>query len=273
VDSRDLLAASDLPAHEAERLLLSVTGRTRAELYLDPLSEADVVQFRTLAEQRMRGVPLQYLEGTVQFGSVELHVDTRALIPRPETEHLWEEAAAALGNAGPGTRIVDLCTGSGALALALKERFPAAQVFGSDVSEQAIALAQENASLNDLEVGWCKGDLFDALPTRLKGRVDLVVSNPPYVSAKEYDGLPEEIRLHEPEQALVAGPMGDEVLERIAGEVYWWLGTGGWLFCEIGETQGERALEMFGGWLSCEVRNDLTGRPRILVGRKGARCC
>jgi release factor glutamine methyltransferase len=93
------------------------------------------------------------------------------------------------------------------------------------------------------------------------------------VSAGEYERLPDEIRLHEPRQALVAGPRGDEVLERIAEEVYWWLGTGGWLFCEIGETQADRALELFGGWLHCEVREDLAGRPRVLVGRKGARCC
>lgn len=273
MNARDLLAASDLPAHEAERLLLSVLGGTRADLYTGSASDADASRFHALVEQRRRGEPLQYVEGSVQFGPIGLRVDERALIPRPETEFLWEQAVGALGDAGPGTRMVDLCTGSGALAVALKAHFPSARVFGSDLSGKALSLAEENASLNGLEIEWCRGDLFDALPVRLKGRVDLIVSNPPYVSADEYEGLPSEIRMYEPEEALVAGPRGDEVLKRIAEDVYWWLSTGGWLFCEIGERQSERALELFGGWLQCEVRNDLAGRPRILVGRKGARCC
>jgi len=249
------------------------TGWTRPELYSTGPTAEQLDQYRSLVARRREGEPLQYLEGRIPFGPVEVRVDERALIPRPETEYLWEQAVTALGDAGPGTRIVDLCTGSGALALALKARFPAAQVIGADLSEEALALAAENAALNTLEVEWCKGDLFDALPTRVKGRVDLIVANPPYVSAGEYATLPDEIRLHEPKQALVAGALGDEVLERIAEEVYWWLGTGGWLFCEIGVTQADRATELFGGWLYCEVRNDLAGRPRILVGRKGARCC
>jgi len=262
-----------IPRHEAERLLMVATGWTRSELYATDPTPEQLDRYRSLVARRREGEPLQYLEASIPFGPVEVRVDERALIPRPETENLWEHAVAALDDAGPGTRIVDLCSGSGALALALKARFPAAQVIGADVSEEALALAAENAALNNLDVEWCKGDLFEALPTRVKGRVDLIVTNPPYVSAKEYETLPDEIRLHEPKQALVAGARGDEVLERIAGEVYWWLGIGGWLFCEIGETQADRALELFGGWLYCEIRNDLAGRPRVLVGRKGARCC
>jgi release factor glutamine methyltransferase len=268
-----LFLDTSLPRHEAERLLMVATGWARADLYAAEPTPEQLNRYRSLVDHRREGEPLQYLEGSIPFGPVEVRVDGRALIPRPETEYLWEQAVAALGDAGPGTRIVDLCTGSGALALALKARFPAVQVIGTELSDEALSLAVENAALNDLDVEWCKGDLFDALPVRAKGRIDLLVSNPPYVSAGEYERLPDEIRLHEPRQALVAGPRGDEVLERIAEEVYWWLGTGGWLFCEIGETQADRALELFGGWLHCEVREDLAGRPRVLVGRKGARCC
>ena len=267
------LLDAGIPRHEAERLLMAATGRTRSEVYTSEPTAQQLDRYRSLIARRREGEPLQYLEGVIPFGPVEVRVDERALIPRPETEYLWEQAVAALGDAGPGTRIVDLCTGSGALALALKARFPAARVIGTDVSEEALALATENAALNTIDVEWCKGDLFEALPTSAKGRIDLIVSNPPYVSAGEYAALPDEIRRYEPERALVAGTRGDEVLERIAEEVYWWLGTGGWLFCEIGASQADRALELFGGWLYCEVRNDLAGRPRVVVGRKGARCC
>jgi release factor glutamine methyltransferase len=268
----DLLDAG-IPQHEAERLLMAATGRTRAGLYSGEPTDEQLDRYRALVARRRNGEPLQYLEAVVPFGPVLVRVDHRVLVPRPETEYLWEQAVNALGQAGPGTRIADLCTGSGALALALKACFPAAQVTGTDVSEAALAVAIENGAMNGLDVEFRAGDLFDALPDHMKGRIDLIVTNPPYVSTGEYEALPDEIRLYEPEGALVAGPRGDEVLERIANDVYWWLSTGGWLFCEIGETQADRALELFGGWLFCEVRHDLAGRPRVLVGRKGARCC
>lgn len=269
----DLLRDSGLPLHEAERLLMTVTGGTRADIYQQDLTEVDAARFRILAAQRRRGVPLQHLEETIPFGPVQLRVDRRALIPRPETEYLWEQAVAAIGTAGPGTRMVDLCTGSGALAIALEKAFPGARVTATDISEDALALAGENAALNGVSIDLRQGDLFDALPISIKGRIDLLVTNPPYVSEAEYGQLPGEIRDHEPRGALVAGPRGDEVIECIADDVYWWLAQGGWLFCEIGETQAERAIELFGRWLFCEVRDDLAGKPRILVGRKGARCC
>jgi release factor glutamine methyltransferase len=202
-----------------------------------------------------------------------LRTDRRALVPRPETERLWEEGVAALGEAGPGTVIVDLCTGSGNLALAFQHQFPQARVVATDLSSDALALAEENADALGLGVTFLKGDLFEALPVELYERVDLLVTNPPYVAESEFDRLPVDVRDHDPRQALVAGPRGDEMLVRIADEAYWWMGTGGWLFCEIGETQSERALDLFGSYLDVEVRPDLTGRPRILVGRKGGRCC
>jgi release factor glutamine methyltransferase len=274
VESRRLLEASPLPGHEAERLLMSLTGRTRSDLLAgDDLEDAVVDRFRSLQARRLAGEPLQYLEETVPFGLVDLKVDARALIPRPETEAVWDEARRMLGEAGPGTVIVDLCTGSGALALALKASFPEARVFATDVSEEALALAEENAGRLGLEVQFFHGDLFEALPKSIYERVDLLVSNPPYVAAGEWETLPADVRGHEPRQALVAGQSGTEVLDRIADEVYWWLGVAGWVVCEIGETQGEHAAGMFGQWLDVEVRPDLTGRDRILVGRKGARCC
>ncbi len=251
--ARAAAAAGALPAHEVRRL------RALGGSYED------------LAVRRLAGEPLQYLEGTVQFGPLELAIDERALVPRPETEGMWEMAVAALGDAGPGTVIVDLCTGSGNLALALQHAFPRAQVYGTDLSEGALALAEENAARLGHDVTFLHGDLFDPLPRKLMGRVDLLVANPPYVAAGEYPSLPADVR-REPREALVSGPDGTEVLARIGDEAPWWLAVGGWLFCEIGETQGERALGLFGG-VDREIRRDLAGRERYLVGRKGAPCC
>lgn len=269
-----LLDQADLPVHEAERLLAVATGRARRDLLAGAGIDGEAAErFRDLVRQRLAGVPLQHLEGTVQFGPIELRTDRRALIPRPETERLWEAAVTALGEAGPGTVIVDLCTGSGNLALALKHHFPSARVFATDISKEALSLAGENGEALGLDVAFLEGDLFDPLPADLYERVDLLVANPPYVTEAEFDHLPVDVREHDPRSALVAGPQGDEVLTRIAEDAYWWMGTGGWLFCEIGETQADRALELFGAYLDVEVRPDLTGRPRILVGRKGGRCC
>lgn len=271
---RLLLNEPEVPLHEAERLLAVAMGRSRHQLRAEAVVDAEAAQrYLDLVQKRLAGIPLQHLEGTVQFGPIDLRTDGRALVPRPETERLWEEAGAALGEAGPGTVIVDLCTGGGNLALALKHRFPLAQVYATDLAGEALALAEENAAALQLDVMFLHGDLFAPLPSELYGRVDLLVANPPYVTEAEFDRLPVDVRDHDPRQALVAGPRGDEVLAQIAADAYWWMGTGGWLFCEIGETQSERALELFGAYLDVEVRPDLTGRPRILVGRKGGRCC
>jgi len=273
VTPADLVRTSGLADHEARRLLTAVTGRDAAALTaaatIDP---DDAARFTALAARRRSGEPLQYLEGTVDFGPLRLVVDGRALIPRPETEYLWEMAVAAMGPTGPGTVLVDLCTGSGNLALALRHAFPETRVLATDIDAAALSLAKENAAGTGLDVEFLEGDLFAPLPRDLMGRVDLIVANPPYVAAGDLAALPSEVRDHEPAGALFAGPTGLEVLERIADEAYWWLGVGGWLFCEIGEQQGERALALFSG-LDREIRPDLTGRDRYVVARKGAPCC
>jgi release factor glutamine methyltransferase len=260
-----------LPAHELDRLRRTVTGRSAAGLVLEPaLSAEQRDRLESLVARREAGEPLQYLEGTVDFGPITLKIDRRALIPRPETERVWEEAVASLRSAGPGTVIVDLGTGSGCLALALKHSFPEARVIGVDVSSEALALAAENAEFTGLEVEWLQGDLFTALPADLRGRIDLIVSNPPYVATG--DPLPGEIADHEPHLALFAGPQGTEVLARIAEESFWWVGIGGWVICEIGDGQREEVDGLFSPF-DREVRRDLAGRDRILVARKGASCC
>ena len=261
--------ATGLPEHEARRLLQLVTGRDAAGVGLLADLEPDQgLRFQELVERRLRGEPLQYIEGTVQFGPVEVKVDPRVLIPRPETEVLWERAVAALNTVDENTVIVDLGTGSGALALALKHAFPEARVYATDVDPDAVALAREN--LDHAGVTVLTGDLFAALPFGMRGQVDLLISNPPYVA--DGDDIPSEVRDYEPARALFAGPRGDEILERIAEQAFYWVKPGGWLFLEIGETQARRAMELFADF-QCSVYEDMTGRPRILAGYRGATSC
>lgn len=241
-----------LPAHELRRLW-AVAGEDHDRL-------------AALVEARLGGEPLQYLEGTAAFGPLDLAVDHRVLIPRPETEQLWE---LATGLVDRPEVIVDLCTGSGALALALKLVFPTARVLATELSPGAVAVARANAGRLGLEVEILEGDLFAPLLEDLAGRVDLVVSNPPYVAEGEWSVLPEDVK-REPVMALVAGPEGSEILARIAGQVGTWLRPGGVVVCEMGETQGETVRALFAGLDQIRIRPDLTGRDRFVTARRGS---
>jgi release factor glutamine methyltransferase len=257
---RRLIDAAGLPEHEAWRLLAAVTqqspGTVRAGVELSPNQEA---RFKHMVRRRLSGEPLQYLEGSVPFGPIEVTVDRRVLIPRPETEYLYSLAAEAASSPG---LIVDLCTGSGALALALKHRFPDALVIGTDVAAEALELAALNGVRNGLEVEWRQGDLFSALPDGLRRRVDLLVSNPPYVAAAEWDRLPVDVR-HEPYGALVAGPEGTEIVEQIIDQVGGWLAPVGQAWIEVGDRQAELLARRH----VVEVVPDQYGLPRFLLTR------
>lgn len=221
--------------------------------------------FRKMVARRERGEPLQYIEGTVQFGPLVLRSDSRALIPRPETERLWELSVELIrGSTSPV--IIDVCTGSGNLALALKHTFPTARVIGVDLSPRALLLARENAIITGLDVEFSAGDLFAALPPELHRNAALVISNPPYVAAAELEDLPADVRDHEPTDALVSGPAGTEILARIATEAIDWLRPGGVVACEIGETQADQCLDLFAQYAP-QVKKDLAGRPRYILGR------
>ncbi|HEX2421296.1 MAG TPA: peptide chain release factor N(5)-glutamine methyltransferase [Acidimicrobiia bacterium] len=186
-----------------------------------------------LVRLRASGHPLQYLEGTVAFGPLTIAVDERVLIPRPETEYLADHLA---GRYSSPALIVDLGTGSGALALFLKAAWPESRVIATDISDDALVLAAENGASLGLEVEWRHGDLFSALPGEIGGRVDLIVANPPYISEEEWEKLPIDVR-QEPRTALVAGPKGTEMIERIIAGVGNWLKPAGEAWIEIGETQ------------------------------------
>ena len=261
--SRDLLAqAADLPDHEVIRLLMAATGRSRSDVLVGfDVSTQEHTVFDAYVERRRADEPLQYIEGTVPFGPVELHVDERVLIPRPETEYLFEQVIEMIED--PHV-IVDLCTGSGNLALALAATFPDADVYAVDLSEDAVAVAKDNAHRIGLKVHVLTGDLFNALPQHIRGSVDLLVSNPPYLAASELADLPTDV-LAEPEMALVAGPIGDEVLASIAIEAEEWLSPGGLIACEISEFHGDRIAELFDRY-DPTIGTDLTGRVRFVFG-------
>jgi release factor glutamine methyltransferase len=258
-------ATADLPRHEVERLLMAATGLGRSGLLLTgALPDEAVHRFEALLARRRAGEPLQYLEATVDFGPVTLHVDRRALIPRPETERLWELATEL--HAGEVKVIVDLCTGSGNLALACAHHWPEARVLATDRSAAAAALARENADALALPVEVLVGDLFDPLPADLAGRVDLLVANPPYLSEAELGQAPAEV-LAEPRDALVAGTDGIEVVARIGAGAGRWLAADGVAVVEVSEHHAHRAAALFAG-LDATVHHDLAGRPRFVVARR-----
>lgn len=235
-----------LPAHERRRLLAS------------GLSDVEV-----LARRRLEGEPLQYLEGTAPFLDFEVVVDRRVLIPRPETEHLFELALSLAD--GPSV-VVDLGTGSGVLALAAARAFPRAAVHAVDVDAGALAVAGENARRLGVSVELHHGDLFDPLPSALRGVIDLVVSNPPYVADGEWPSLPVDVR-HEPPVALMGGHDGTEVLKRIAGAVREWVRPNGLVVCEMGEEHGRAMREAFGAIGSVSIHQDPAGRDRYVAAR------
>ena len=240
------------------------TGRSRTDVLVGfDVTSHDVDRFDEYARRRHDHEPLQYIEGSVVFGPVELLVDERVLVPRPETEYLFELALARVESP---LVIVDLCTGSGNLALALATTFPDATVYAADVSDDAAAVTRGNADRNGLELVVLTGDLYDPLPESVHGIVDLIVSNPPYLASGEVAGLPADV-LAEPRGALVAGERGDEVLERIASDAHHWLAPGGVIICEISEFHVERSRYHF-DHLDAVVEKDLTGTDRFVVGRR-----
>jgi len=257
---------SGLPYFEVRRLIASLTTESIHPGL--PLTPDIATQTESLIRRRQAGTPLQYLEGYVEFGPVRVRVDQRVLIPRPETEQLWELVTRLIPTSLPSL-IVDIGTGSGALALALAHSYPQAQVIATEICPDALQVARENVEANRWvggRIDLLQGDLFDAMPSRLAGRVDILVSNPPYVAEEEWPGLPADVRA-EPYKALVSGPRGTEVLERLATGAADWLQPLGTVLVEIGETQACRVKDLFGAAdIDARIHSDLTGRPRFVWG-------
>lgn len=254
------------PRVEAEVLLMHVLGADRAALYARraALTEAEAAAYRRALHRRAAGTPLQYLTGRQAFFGLELEVAPGVFIPRPETEVLVEVALGLLEDR-ERPLVVDVGTGTGAIALAVKARRPDARVLATDRSAAAVALARRNAARLGLEIEVLEGDLLAPIPASLRGRVDLLVSNPPYVTEEEYASLPPEVRA-EPPEALVGGT---EHHRRLAAAAPGWLAPGGWLAVEVGASQGQEVAALFRRHLErVEVVPDLTGRDRVVRGRR-----
>jgi release factor glutamine methyltransferase len=253
------------PRQTAEALLMYFLGTDRSGLYAraEGLDTRTARLFGRALCQRCHGVPLQYLVGEQQFLDLVLGVAPGVFVPRPETEVVVERAAEALQDVELPA-VIDVGTGTGAIALALKRVRPDARVLATDVSEDAVAVARANASHLDLEVEVLHGDLMDPVPPDLRGRVDLIASNPPYVTREEYEDLPPEVRA-EPFEALVGGT---DVHRRLGEAAPEWLGPEGWLVMEIGASQGSEVAGLLRDrFESVEVLRDLAGRDRIVRGR------
>lgn len=286
---RALADAGIGPADAEARFMIERASGFDAGEWLDiaeavPTERAEQ-SLRDMVRRRVAGEPLQYVLGGWDFRGLDLFVDRRVLIPRPETEYVvevaLEEAARsglrrtrrrlALVESGAVAPVVDIGTGSGAIAIALAAELPDVEVWATDVSDDALTVARANvagcAATRVRVTG--AGEWFDPLPANLRGAVRLIVSNPPYVAEREIAELPEEVAEYEPRLALVSGPSGTEAIERLLELAPDWLAPDAAFVCEIAPHQAvsmsdyARAL----GYPDVSVHDDLTGRARVLVAR------
>ena len=243
---------------DAEWLVSTIAGKKRSELAgnADKISPSVVEKINAAVNERLTGRPLWYVLGTCDFYGYELYVDERALIPRPETEQLCERA---IGSINKDSEVLDLCTGSGAIAIVLKLK-TGASVTATDISDDALSLARKNAEKLGADVEFLQGDLFAATEQKF----DVIVSNPPYVRSKDIDGLQKEISF-EPRIAFDGGEDGLEIYRRIAAGAKSHLKENGKMFLEIGYDQKDAITDLFADFSSVETFKDYGGNDRIVV--------
>jgi release factor glutamine methyltransferase len=253
---------------DAELLLGHALGLGRVEVYTGferPLGDAELAACRALIARRAAREPVAYILGRWGFRGLDLDVDRRVLVPRPETELVVDRCLALLDGV-PGPAILDVGTGSGAIALALAAELPGAHVCGCDISAEALDVARGNGARLGVEVEWMAADLLSGLGGR---RFQLVVSNPPYVAAGEIEALEPEVREWEPRAATVAGETGLEVIDRLVTAAPAALEPGGALVLEIGAGQADAVAQLMDAAGIGEVNRgrDHAGVERILWGR------
>jgi release factor glutamine methyltransferase len=264
------------PHSDAEELLSRLLGVSRTALRMQggrTLTPEQSGRWEAWLRRRAAHEPVQYITGRAAFRDLDLAVGPDVLIPRPETEGLVEavlEVLRAARERWPAPRVLDLGTGSGAVALALASEWPAAVVTATDASAPALRAARVNAAALALEsrIRFVEGDWF--APLGPGERFEVVVSNPPYVATREWDTLPEDVRAFEPRQALFSGPDGLDAVRAIARTAPGHLVTDGLLALELAEERAREVADWLAGdsgWGAVELRSDLAGRPRHLLAR------
>lgn len=267
----------DSPRLSAELLLSYVLGMKRIELYAradTPISKQQIQHLDELTKRAGQHEPIAYLTGKTEFYSLALNVTRDCMIPRPETELLVEQAIEFLRTRSGAQFVCDLCTGSGCIAVALVKNLPDVRILATDISAVALRVAAQN--IEGYQVGdrielLC-GDLFDPVVSKLAvDKLDLIVCNPPYVSAAEYEALPKTVRDYEPRLALFAGSDGLDICRRIITEAGDFLKPEGSLMLEIGYAQGpavKELLQQAGAFSEIKIEKDLRHNDRLAIARR-----
>jgi release factor glutamine methyltransferase len=270
------IAGIDRPRTNAELLLGAVLNKSKADLYLDKdqiLTSDEIEKFNQYVKERISHRPVQYIIGTIEFFGLEFKVDERVLIPRSETETLVEVVIEHFEKKEK-PKIIDLGTGSGAIAISLAKNLKDALVYATDVSKDALEVAKENALKNMVnnQIEFICGDLFEPLKNKnLEGQMDCVVSNPPYVSEDEFENLPKEIKDYEPIVALASEGKGVLFHKKIIEGSLDLLKEGGILALEVGLGQASKVAELIQdhvAFRNTEIKKDLGGIERIVVTYK-----
>jgi release factor glutamine methyltransferase len=268
----------DNPRLNAELLLAQSMGVRREELYIrlhSQIKEGEKESLEAFVQRRVSGEPLQYILGHREFWSFDVKVDSQVLIPRPETELLVEQALSILESThfSKTPLVLELGTGSGAIAISLAKEVKDIFVVATDISREALGLAEQNALRADVgrKIAFMHGDLFNALQSGIgKGPFDVIVSNPPYVPRPDIVSLAKEVR-HEPRIALDGGEDGLDFHRRIISQAPAYLRAGGWLLLEMGQGQGARVSALIqekADFLRPEILSDLSGMERVVKVQK-----
>jgi len=260
-----------------ERLLSDVLGVSRIELFMQydrPVLVSELDRFREVVKRRAAGEPLQQILGETEFYSRVFKVEPGVFIPRPETEHLVEAAAALLAPAGQSLVspiLVEIGCGTGIISLSLAADLRRLTAHATDINPAAVSLAERNAHTLGVEarVHIHQGSKFDPLPTSLQGQVDLLISNPPYIRSEDIAGLPEDVKGHDPHTALDGGADGLVFYRALAAKMKLWVRPGGHIAVEIGDDQGEDVKSIFeaSGGQDVRVSQDYTDRDRVVTAR------
>lgn len=267
--AQNTLEAAGIADSQVDSWLLAefVFGITRAKYYANMQMTVDgksAEKYNELVNQRAGHIPLQYLVGTQEFMGLTFKVNENVLIPRQDTELLVENVADCLGN-GERT-VLDMCTGSGCIAVSIDRLSKNSKVTAVDISEKALEVAQENNRFNNANVTFIQSDLF----TNVTGRYDIIVSNPPYIRTDEIPKLMEEVKSHEPVMALDGMEDGLYFYKKICNEASDYLNDNGKIFFEIGYDQGDDVSEILrqNRFCNIEVLKDLSGNDRVVIARK-----